>query len=80
MPATETVQAVQDWFVAAVYGERISVAHDHGWLAFDAATKEAERLLHTEFHEQYREWSGKRMLAVMSKSGSSELDFDLEVP
>lgn len=81
MPATETVQAVRDWLVAAgISGERISLADNHVWLAFDAATEEAERLLHTEFHEQYLEGSGKRMLAVMSKSGSSELDFDLEVP
>lgn len=29
---------------------RVTLSQNKGWLAFDASTEEAEKLLHTEYH------------------------------
>lgn len=52
-PSEETVTAVRDWLVSHGIGkDRITHSDNKAWLAFDATTKEAENLLHTEYYEQ----------------------------
>lgn len=51
-PAEETVKRVRAWLVEAGIEEgRITHTDNQGWLAFEASRDEAERLLHTEYHE-----------------------------
>jgi tripeptidyl-peptidase-1 len=50
-PSGETVATVREWLVASgITRERITHSDNQGWLAFDATTDEAEKLLHTEYH------------------------------
>ena len=50
-PSDEAVAAVKAWLVASgIDGRRITHSDNKAWLAFDATTKEAEDLLHTEYH------------------------------
>lgn len=51
-PAEDAVTAVKEWLTSSgIDASRIIQYDNKGWLAFDATTKEAEELLHTEFHE-----------------------------
>ncbi|KAI9712697.1 MAG: hypothetical protein M1820_001318 [Bogoriella megaspora] len=51
-PPAETVAAVKSWLVdAGITSKRITHSDNKGWLAFDATTAEAEKLLQTEYHE-----------------------------
>ncbi|KAF2090832.1 subtilisin-like protein [Saccharata proteae CBS 121410] len=51
-PAEETIEAVREWLVqSGIAAHRITHTDNKGWFAFQATSEEAERLLHTEFHE-----------------------------
>ena len=51
-PSEETVAAVKGWLTSSgIDVSRIFHYDNKGWLAFDATTEEAERLLSAEFHE-----------------------------
>lgn len=47
------MNSVRDWIVSHgnIASRRIAHSDNKAWLAFDATTEEAEKLLHTEFHE-----------------------------
>jgi tripeptidyl-peptidase-1 len=49
-PDQETVDMVRQWLVDfGIDNRRITHSDNKGWLAFDASTNEAERLLHTSY-------------------------------
>jgi tripeptidyl-peptidase I len=51
-PTDETVDVVRDWLISSgIALNRITHSDNKAWLAFDATAEEAERLLHTEYHE-----------------------------
>jgi tripeptidyl-peptidase-1 len=51
-PAHEAVQAVKEWVILFGIAEsRIVHSENRGWIAFDATTEEAERLLKAEYYE-----------------------------
>ncbi|MCJ1312513.1 hypothetical protein MMC25_006187 [Agyrium rufum] len=64
-PSKDTVQAVTDWIVeaAGIVKERIHHSGNKAWLAFDATTEEAERLVHAEYHQYEHQSSGKKFAA-----------------
>jgi len=50
-PTAETVQMVRDWLIrAGIKEERILVADNKGWLAFDAEVEEAEELFRAKYY------------------------------
>lgn len=51
-PTAKTVQTVRDWLMSTgIEAERITVSDNKGWLAFDAAVEEVERLFQTQYFE-----------------------------
>lgn len=51
-PSEKTEEEVRQWLIEnGIEAERITHSDNKGWFAFHATTEEAERLLHTEFHE-----------------------------
>ena len=50
-PGEKTVSTVKEWLVlSGIAAKCITHTDNQGWLAFDATVKEAEDLLHTEYH------------------------------
>lgn len=51
-PSEDTIEKVFKWLITSgIARERITHSDNKAWLAFDATRKEAEDLLHTEYHE-----------------------------
>ncbi|CZR67423.1 related to serine protease [Phialocephala subalpina] len=58
-PSKETENEVRKWLVEnGIPSSRITHSENKGWFAFYATAEEAERLLHTEFHEYEDSESG----------------------
>jgi len=80
-PSDETVTAVRDWLinVGGIHDARITHSDNKAWLAFDATTEEAERLLRTEYHEYEHSSTGHVYAACdeyhVPKEIQSHIDF-----
>ena len=63
-PAQSSVDAVRSWLESAgIAMESVSQSANKQWLQFDAKTSEAERLLHTQYHEYEHAATGKTGIA-----------------
>lgn len=64
-PNNDTLETVRDWLVntGGIPNHRITHSDNKAWFAFDVTTAEAERLLHTEFHEFVHGSTGNSMAA-----------------
>ncbi|KAG4436952.1 hypothetical protein IFR05_007565 [Cadophora sp. M221] len=66
-PEQKTVDAVTEWLAGfGIDPKRITRSDNRGWLAFDAATEEAEGLLHTKYHLYEHESEGHMTTACES--------------
>lgn len=61
-PSNETLDAVRIWLTSSgIADSRIVHTDNKAWYAFDASVKEAEDLLHTEYHEYHDSVTGGRL-------------------
>jgi tripeptidyl-peptidase-1 len=63
-PSQDSVEAVRAWLESAgIAMDSVSQSVNKQWLQFDAKVSEAEKLLHTEYHEYEHAASGKSGIA-----------------